>query len=734
LELPGVSPATVATLDQALSFVPSPYDGQLRATLESLSRGTDEEVVLDYPVELPSSDVVWVETRARSVRSATGQVVLVRGTTQDISARKAAELAQRGSEDRLHQAQRLAGIGSFEIDFRSDRFTGSPELYRLFDTSPETIGDDVAEIHRRMPPSDAQAVRAHLEEMLVDGRPRQFEHRYLRGEETRWAETRIEPLPESDDPYGSRGTMQDITDRKRAESEIHLQARLLDAVHAAVIATDLEGSVTHWNRGAERMYGWTREETVNRSITELTVGPEDETTAAAMAAVSEESEWEGEFEVRRKDGSRFPAHVRNALITDSDGQPTGVVGVSVDIGDRVETERQLRSSRDYLHAVSDSMGEGLFTLDTEGRLVYVNHAGEQLLGWRQEELAGQVMHDITHYRRTDGTPMPADECPLAQVRLTGEVVRVEDDIFMRKDGSELPVEMTAAPFESEDGVNGTVVVFSDITARKTDELEVKRQMESLSWVGRIRDALTDERFVLYAQPIIDVVTGETVQHELLIRLIDRGGTVIAPAEFLPAAERYGLILDIDRWVIGQALELAGQGHPVELNLSAHSIAAGGALDAFRKELERTSADPSLVVIELTETALVGDENAAELFVERVKAMGFSLALDDFGTGYGGFNYLKRLEIDFLKIDIEFVRDLATNQASQHVVRAVVSLAEGFGQKTVAEGVEDDETLSMLRDFGVDYAQGYAIARPMPVAEVLNLTNERRSDARQHAAR
>jgi EAL domain-containing protein (putative c-di-GMP-specific phosphodiesterase class I) len=343
------------------------------------------------------------------------------------------------------------------------------------------------------------------------------------------------------------------------------------------------------------------------------------------------------------------------------------------------------------------------------------------------------MHDITHYRCTDGTPMPADECPLAQVRLTGEVVRVEDDIFMRKDGSELPVEMTAAPFESEDGVNGTVVVFSDITARKTDELEVKRQMESLSWVGRIRDALTDERFVLYAQPIIDVLTGETVQHELLIRLIDRGGTVIAPAEFLPAAERYGLILDIDRWVIGQALELAGQGHPVELNLSAHSIAAGGALDAFRKELERTSADPSLVVIELTETALVGDENAAELFVERVKAMGFRVALDDFGTGYGGFSYLKRLEIDFLKIDIEFVRDLPTNEASQHVVRAVVSLAEGFGQKTVAEGVEDDETLSMLRDFGVDYAQGYAIARPMPVADVLNTTDERRSDARQHAA-
>jgi PAS domain S-box-containing protein len=518
--------------------------------------------------------------------------------------------------------------------------------------------------------------------------------------------------------FGSRGTVLDAT-RTRSEREVHLQGDLLDAVPVAVIATDLQGTVTHWNRGAEDTYGWTCEETIGRAITDLTIGPEDEATAREiMEAMRETGRWEGEYESRRSDRSRFPAHVRSALLTDDEGQVSGAVGVSVDISHRVETERQLRSTRDYLRAVNDSMGEGLFTLDIEGRLTYLNRAGEQLLGWRQDELIGQVMHDRTHYRRPDGKSVAVEDRPLNNLRRDGQVVRLENEIFIRKDGSELPVGITLAPFETEDGVRGSVVVFSDMTKRNADELRLRKQLEDLSWVGRIQDALAEDRFVLFAQAIVDMATGQTVQHELLIRMIDSGGSLIAPEVFLPAAEQYGLIVDIDRWVVRQAFELAGQGHPVALNLSAHSLASPGLLDEFRAELQRTSADPSLVVVELTETALVADEQAAALFIERVTALGCKLALDDFGTGYGGFSYLKRLPVDYLKVDIEFVRDLATNEASRHVLKAVVSLARGFGQKTVAEGVEDDETLRMLGDFDVDYAQGFAIARPLPVTETL----------------
>ena len=323
------------------------------------------------------------------------------------------------------------------------------------------------------------------------------------------------------------------------------------------------------------------------------------------------------------------------------------------------------------------------------------------------------MHEATHYRRPDGSDYPIAECPLMAACRDGGSVRLEDEVFIRKDGTEIPVEIVAEPFETEDGVRGTVLVFGDITERRARDRRVRGDMESLAWVGRVRDALAEDRFVLYAQPIVEVATGKTVQHELLLRMLGDDDEPIAPGAFLAAAEEYGLIEEVDRWVVREAIGLAARGHAVELNLSARSMSAPRLVDDFRSELERTGADPGLIVVELTETALLEDERAGELFIHRIRALGCRVALDDFGTGYGGFRYLKRLPVDYLKIDIEFVRDLSTNVASQHVVSAVVSLAKGFGQRTVAEGVEDEETRAMLLDLGVDYAQGYLIARPRP---------------------
>jgi PAS domain S-box-containing protein len=638
---------------------------------------------------------------------------------KDITDRKRAEVAGEQSEQRLREAQRLAQIGSFVVDPAAGRVTCSDELHRLFQVDPGQLGNDLSRWLKLLPSADAALAMEHAARTVGDGEQRAFEHRYLRGDELRWAETRIEPLVDDDASAGLRGTVQDITDRKQAQREIHVQAHLLDSVQAAVIATDLEGIVTHWNGGAERLYGWLRTETIGRPIDVVTVGPEDAgLSARIMDCVREIGSWEGSFRVRRKDGTDFVADVRNALVFDPDGQPAGVVGVSVDVSEQIETQRQLKAARDYLRTVTDSMGEGVYTLDEAGRLIYINRAAEQMLGWKADELTGAVLHDRMHFRRPDGSPHPIEDCPMSQSRVKGEVVRVEDDVFIRKDGTELPVAYTASPFETTDGVRGSVVLFTDISQRKADERRLKRQIEAMSWVGRVRDALAEDRLTLYAQPIVDVATRQTVQHELLLRLVEPDGTLVEPGRFLPAAEECGLIVDIDRWVVGRAIELAGEGHAVELNLSARSVGSPALLEEFRTGFERTGADPSLIVVELTETAIVDDEATAEIFIDRIKAFGCKLALDDFGTGYGGFSYLKRLPVDYLKIDMEFVRDLPSNEASQHVVKAVVSLARGFGQRTVAEGVEDDETLTMLHDFGVDYAQGHAIARPAPADQVL----------------
>jgi EAL domain-containing protein (putative c-di-GMP-specific phosphodiesterase class I) len=207
-----------------------------------------------------------------------------------------------------------------------------------------------------------------------------------------------------------------------------------------------------------------------------------------------------------------------------------------------------------------------------------------------------------------------------------------------------------------------------------------------------------------------------VQSELLLRMhsVDGSRELIAPGAFLPVAEEYGLITEIDRWVIDRSAEIAAAGQPVQINVSARSISDESLVDYVKHAMTRTGANPATMVFEITETTLVSDETAARAFVERLHQLGCQVALDDFGTGYGGFTYLKQLPIDYLKIDIEFVGDLRENAASRNVVRGIVNLAQGFGLKTVGEGVEDQETLDLLREFGVDYAQGYHIGRPAPL--------------------
>jgi PAS domain S-box-containing protein len=353
-------------------------------------------------------------------------------------------------------------------------------------------------------------------------------------------------------------------------------------------------------------------------------------------------------------------------------------------------------------------------------MTFINPAGVQLLGYDSaSELIGRSPHTTFHHSHTDGVAYPIDDCPLTSVRVTGESIHADEDGFWRKDGSAMPVSYSSAPVDLHDGT-GSVVAFRDITERQTRELRERRELKALSWVGRIRDALDDDRLVLYAQPIIDVVTGATAHHELLVRLIAPGGEVIAPGEFLPVAEQHGLIQDIDRRVFDLAIVHAAAGNAVAINVSAESISEPGLFRYVEEELVANGIDPQLVIFEITETALVRNEGVAQVFIDSVRRLGCGVALDDFGTGYGSFRYLKHLPVSMLKVDQEFVRDLEgeASMVNRHVISATVTLAHGMGQKTVAEGVETESVLEIIRELGIDYAQGYLFARPAPAEQLL----------------
>ena len=254
--------------------------------------------------------------------------------------------------------------------------------------------------------------------------------------------------------------------------------------------------------------------------------------------------------------------------------------------------------------------------------------------------------------------------------------------------------------------------------------EQKTQIESrLIWEKLIREALDQDRFVLFLQPIMDIRQNLIIGHEALLRMISEKGETVTPSSFLDIAERFGLIHDIDRWVVSRAIHLIKKlrqdGKPtyLEVNLSGRSFTDKQLLPLIRNELAETGIDPAALVFEITETAVIENMAAAQLFIAELKSLGCRFALDDFGVGFSSFNYIKHLPVDYLKIDGSFVRNLPHDTVDQHLVKAMVEVARGPGEKTTAEFVENEETLRLLREYGVDYAQGYHVGKPRHMSEI-----------------
>jgi EAL domain-containing protein (putative c-di-GMP-specific phosphodiesterase class I) len=248
-------------------------------------------------------------------------------------------------------------------------------------------------------------------------------------------------------------------------------------------------------------------------------------------------------------------------------------------------------------------------------------------------------------------------------------------------------------------------------------------LSRLAEAERIQRALAHDRLELYCQPILDLSTNLVSQYELLVRLRTEQGELLPPSAFLYVAERFGTILSIDAWVVQRAAALvaaeARAGRPLTLNvnLSARSIGEPQLTAVIDGALATEGVDPSCLVFELTETAAIGNIDRAKAFMEEMKSRGCRFALDDFGSGFGSFSYLKHLPFDFFKIDGDFTQGFGAHTTDQLVVEAIVGIAKGMGKRTVAEFVTNQDMVDRLRRGGVDYAQGFHIGVPRPIAEV-----------------
>jgi EAL domain-containing protein (putative c-di-GMP-specific phosphodiesterase class I) len=237
-----------------------------------------------------------------------------------------------------------------------------------------------------------------------------------------------------------------------------------------------------------------------------------------------------------------------------------------------------------------------------------------------------------------------------------------------------------------------------------------------SYRNRVADALGTDRFTLYSQPILELQTNRVTRHELLLRVLDEADGPQSPTQVLDAAERLDAVFDIDLWVVERAMRLAAEqpGMGLQINLSGRSVGDPRLTAEVERLLAQYEVNPEQLTFEITETALIGNLSEARRFADRIRDLGCSLALDDFGSGYASFRYLRLFPIDLVKIDGEYVVDLVGNPQDQVLVRALVQVCQAYGIHTVAEFVQDEATLRMLRELGVDYVQGYLIGRPSPV--------------------
>ncbi len=283
--------------------------------------------------------------------------------------------------------------------------------------------------------------------------------------------------------------------------------------------------------------------------------------------------------------------------------------------------------------------------------------------------------------------------------------------------SELLMKADMAMYRAKDAGRNRIVMYSH------DEERLESPESRIDWLRVIREALENDSFVLYAQPILDLRTNRTVQYEILLRLRDHAGKIIPPGAFLDVAEQFGLSGDIDRWVLSKVMAVLGDASLDEelsfaVNLSPRSLTDPELLALVCENEFLAVIGPVRLVLEITETAAIYNIHIAKDFLRTLRTQGYEFALDDFGMGFSSFYQLKNLDVDYLKIDGSFVRNLSNDPVDKHLVTAMVHLAGSLGKQTIAEFVEDQETLDILRSIGVDCAQGFHIGRPRPLDDVL----------------
>ena len=688
---------------------------------------------------------------------------------------EAFENALKFSEQRFQLALVGSNDGLFDWNLLTGEMYFSPRTKELAGYAPHEIKNTPAAFLALLHPDDrapaAAALRAHLRE----DRPYDMEFRCrTKSGEYRWFRARGRSVRNAQGwAVRMAGSVSDINDRKLAEAQLFSEKEraqvTLESIGDAVITTDVHGLIDYVNPVAETLSGWRSAEARGLPL-QVVCRMLDETTGKTQMNPVETVLREGasikvtsNVLLLRRDGTEIAINETAAPIRDRSGAIAGVVLVLHD----VRREREYATQLSY-QASHDALTGLINRREFEHRL------GLALASARELGRHHAVMYlDLDQFKLVNDTCGHAagDEL-MRQVSMLLQQRLREGDTLARLGGDEFGVLLENCPAEHAvriaDELRQTVSDFHFIWHTRTftigvsiglvniadhamtladvlsagdaacymakekgrNRVQVYHPKDSelavrhgeMEWVARIHGALDADRFCLYAQEIVAVeaLHRPASLFELLVRMVDEHGQLVPPMAFIPAAERYSLMPAVDRWVIRTAFAtIAGmyaRGEPAAtymINLSGVSIGADEFFDFIREELAQARIAGESICFEITETTAIANLGKAAHFIGELRALGCRFSLDDFGAGMSSFGYLKHLPVDFLKIDGSFVADMLVDPIDSAMVEAINHIGHVMGKRTIAEFVESDDVLVSLRRIGVDYAQGYAIAKPKP---------------------
>ena len=623
-------------------------------------------------------------------------------------------------------------------------------------------------------PIDRERVFARLE---ADGVVKNFEYRLRRkdGAEIVVLENSRAIYDEDGTIVAHEGTITDITERKRAETRIFEEKEraqvTLQSIGDGVITTDAAGNVDYLNPVAQDLTGWdartargTHISKILMIVNEQTRAPVDNPVVRCLREGRVVSLAENSVLIT-KANEEIAIQDSAAPIRDRIGNIVGSVMVFHDISKESRLARQIN-----YQAAHDPLTGLVNRKEFENRLAGMVDQAQALEGTSHALLyidldQFKVVNDTFGHNAGDALLSKISKCIQKNIRSTDLLARLGGDefgILLERCGEQRAIEVAESIRASIEEYRfdwqkaftnvrcsiGIVMVTeenadiaellssADVACYSAKDMgrnrvhlyrhsDVSLRHEEMKWVSRISSAVADDRLELFFQPIIGIANERSKRadhYELLLRMRDEDGELVRPDLFIPSAERYNLMSTLDRWVIHEALSKLADRNPdgearysIAINLSGSSLSEDRFLEFVIEELERQQLPEGAICFEITETAAISNLSQVVHFMQALKKLGCKFSLDDFGSGLSSFSYLKNLPVDYLKIDGHFIRNVAEDRVDESMVRAIHQVGASMGIETIAERVENEAVLDKLGEIGIEYAQGFYIAKPAPVS-------------------